>query len=92
MTFSCGKVIGTELLVWTITALPGVPGSMYAFGRFLQNNTATNVKIRSSGSSPGPNPTSVTILTVTAADNDATVQCRIANGASSQVITLDIRE
>ena len=92
MTFSCGKVTRTGLLVWTITALPGVPGIMDAFGQFLQNNTATNIRIITSDSSPCPNPTSVTILTVTAADNGATVQCRIANSASSQVITLAIRE
>ena len=49
-------------------------------------------RITSPDTSSGPNPSIITIRNVTAADSGTTVQCRIINGALSEVITLSIRE
>ena len=78
------------MLTWNIVNLPGVTGATTnQFGRTL---AATFERITSPDTSFGPNPSIITILNVTAADNGAMVQCGILNGALSEAITLTIRE
>ena len=89
MTFYCNAT-GAVTLVWNIANLPGFTGDSHnLFGDSLSRSVE---RITSPDTSPGPNPSIITILNVTAVDNGATVQCRILNGALSEVITLFIRE
>lgn len=88
LTFSC-QSSGVGLLVWTVSALPGVSEAQDVFGLALNNGFQ---RITSPDKSFGPNPTSITILNATAADNGAKIYCRIVNGISSEGITLSIRE
>ena len=89
MTFYCNST-GSELLIWNIINLPGVIGATTSqFGQILN---ATFERITSPDTSLGPNPSIITILNGTAADNGTTVQCSIINGALSEVITVFIRE
>ena len=75
--------------MWNLDNLAGVTVSTYElFGMTL--NTVD--RITSPDTSLGPNPSTITILNVTAADNGATVQCGIANGALSEEVTLSIRK
>ena len=90
LTFSC-ETAKSGLLAWTLVALPGVSGIINSFGEDL-NSALNAVRITSTDSSSGPNPSSITILNVTAADNGATVHCRIVNMERSNVITLSIRK
>ena len=85
LSFQSPYVYG--ILIWDITALPGVPRVVEAFGRCL--NTA---RITSTDATSGPNPSSITIRNVTAADSGATVQCRILHMELSNIITLSIRK
>ena len=87
LTFSCERATWSGLLVWDITALPGVPSVMQAFGRSLNTGRVTSTDATS-----GHNPSSITIQNVTAADNGATVQCRILVMELSNIITLSIRK
>lgn len=90
LTFSCeAPAEEARLLTWTLTALPDVSASPNAFGAILN---ITYERITSPDTSQGPNPSSITILNATTVDNGATVQCRIVNGDSSNVINLSIRE
>ena len=91
LTFSCETATGSGLLVWDITALPGVSGVTYTFGQDLNTNPNA-VRITSRDAILGPNPSSITIQNGTAADNGATVQCRIVNMELSNIITLSIRK
>ena len=76
--------------MWNLTILSGVTGATAnEFGQILSSSFE---RITSPDTSLGPNPSIITILNVTAADNGATVQCGILNGGSSEVITLSIRE
>ena len=78
------------MLVWNLINLPGVIGATtYLFGMNLNRDID---RITSPDTSLGPNPTVITILSATAADNGAAVQCGILNGAVSKFITLSIRE
>ena len=87
VTFYCNAT-GTGLLVWNFDNLPGVTGATtQQFGMTLNTEV---VRITSPDTSLGPNPSTITILNVTAADNEATVQCRIINRALSEVIALSI--
>ena len=70
--------------------LPGVIGATNSqFGQILN---ATFERITSPDTSLGPNPSIITILNVTAADNGAGVQCGILNGALSEMISLVVGE
>ena len=88
LTFVCESA-ETEVLVWSLTALPGFTGTSGTFGRTLNDDVE---RITSPDTTLGPNPSSITILNVTSADNGATVQCSILNEASSEEITISIRE
>ena len=87
LTFSCTET-GTFPLVWILSGLHGFPGTSGAFGQTLNNDF---VRITSPDATFGPNPSIITILNVTAADNGATVQCATPNVASKE-ITITIRE
>ena len=89
LTFSCEAATEAGLLIWTLSVLPGFAGTSGAFGQTLNN---AGKRIASPDSGPGPNPSTIIILNATAADNGARVQCGVANGQSSEVITLSIRE
>ena len=89
MTFYCNTT-EAGILVWSIANLPGVTGATtQQFGITL---ATTFERITSPDTSLGPNPSIITILNGTAADNGTTVQCSIINGALSEVITVFIRE
>ena len=90
LTFSC-EANESGLLVWTLVALPGVTGVVDSFGQNL-NIDPNAVRITSTDSSSGPNPSSITIHNASTADSGATVQCRIVNMVMSNVITLSIRK
>ena len=90
LTFSCeAPAEETRILAWTINALPDVPRFQNVFGVSLNSIVE---RITSPDSTLGPNPSIITILNATAADNGATVQCHIVNDDSSNVINLYIRE
>ena len=89
LTFSCEAATEAGHLIWTLSALPGFAGTSGAFGQTLNNAVE---RITSTDSGLGPNPSTTIILNATAADNGARVQCGVANGQSSEVITLTIRE
>ena len=89
MTFYCNTT-EAGVLVWNLVSLPGITGA--TTNQFGQTLSASFERITSPDTSSGPNPSIITILNVTSADNGATVQCRILNGALSDVITLSIRE
>ena len=77
------------MLVWNLANLSGVTyATTNQFGRILNTDVERNT---SPDTSFGLNPSTITILSVTAADNGATVQCGIINGALSEVVTLFIR-
>lgn len=80
--------MGSAPLIWNISPLTGYTGTSGAFGMTLNSEE----RITSPDSGLGPNPSIVTILSATATDNGATVQCGIANEESSQMITLSTRE
>ena len=89
MTFYCNAT-EAGLIGWNLINVPGVIGATTSqFGQILN---ASFGRITSADTSFGPNPSIITILNVTAADNGARVQCGILNGALSDVITLFIRE
>ena len=89
VTYTCSAT-GTVTLVWKIASLPGFTGDpVNRFGDSLSHSVE---RITSPDTSSGTNPSIITIVNVTAADNGATVQCRIVNGALSEVITLSLRE
>ena len=89
MTFYCNTT-EAGLIAWNIANLSGVTGATTS--QFGQTLSTSFERITSPDTSFGPNPSSITILNVTAADNGATVQCRLINGALSEVITLSIRK
>ena len=89
MTFYCNAT-DAGLIGWNIANLPGVTGA--TTNQFGMTVATTFERITSPDTSSGPNPSIITILNVTAADNGATVQCGILNGGSSEVISLFIRE
>ena len=89
MTFHCNTT-EVGLLSWNLISLTGV--SVATTDQFGMNLNRDIDRITSPDTSSGPSPSIITILGVTAADNGATVQCHIINGASSEVITLSIRE
>ena len=89
LTFYCNAT-ETGLLVWNLVNLPGITGA--TTDRFGMNLNRDIDRITSPDLSLGPNPSIIAILGVTSADNGAIVQCSIINGASSEVITLSIRE
>ena len=78
------------MLTWNLINFPGVIGATTnLFGTTLASFFE---RITSPDTVSGPNPSIIAILNVTSADNGATVQYRIINGALSEVITLSIRE
>ena len=76
--------------MWSIASLPGFTGD--PFNCFVDSLSRTVERITSPDTSPGPNPSIITILNVTAADNGAGVQCGILNGALSEMISLVVGE
>ena len=78
------------LLSWNLISLTGV--SVATTDQFGMNLNRDIDRITSPDTSLGPNPSIITILNVTPADNGATVQCSILNGASSEVTVIYIRE
>ena len=89
MTFYCNTT-ETGVLVWNLVSLPGVIGA--TTDQFGETLSTSFERITSPDTSSGPNPSIITILSATEADNGATVQCRILNGALSEVIPLSIRK
>ena len=89
LTFTCERTVGSERLEWILQTLPGVGTLNGIFGQALSTSFD---RITSSDNSPGPNPSIITIRNATAADNGATVQCRILTMEVSNVITLSIRK
>ena len=89
MIFYCNTT-ETAVLLWNLANLSGVTyATTNQFGWILNTDVE---RITSPDTSFGPNPSIITILNATAADNGATVQCGIINGALSEVVTLFIRE
>lgn len=80
--------MGSGLLIWNINTLPGLNEIVGAFGTTLN----TFEGITSPDTEQGPNPSIITVLSATAADNGARLQCGIVNEVSSQAIILSIRE
>lgn len=89
LTITCESATGSGIVVWSITDLPGVPNISNAFAQTLDT---TFERITTPDTLLGPNPSIITIRSVTAADNGATVQCHFLNLESSNVITLSIRK
>ena len=89
MTFYCNTT-EAAVLVWNLVSLTGVTGA--TTNQFGQTFSTSFHRLTSTDISSGPNPSIITILNVTAADNGATVQCGILNGEVSEVITLSIRK
>ena len=91
LTFFCNATNSMSQLQWSVT-----PSTTSSIGEAsdLSGVGLSNIdqRITSTDASVSPNPSSITILHVTAADNGVLVQCRIFDGLRSTEITLSIRE
>lgn len=89
LTFFCNATNPEDRLLWRLT-LPvnsDFRGTSGAFGATLNRDFS---RITSTDDVNGPNPTIITILNVTAADNGVVVQCRNLDDVSSTEISLYI--
>lgn len=88
LTFSCEAGGGSSLL-WILSGFSGLNSISAVFGQTLSQDVE---RITSPDTTMGPDPSFITILNVTEADNGATVRCRIQNVAISEEVPISIRE
>lgn len=91
LTFFCNATNPEDRLLWTLTVPMNSDfhGTSGAFGATLNRDF---LRITSVDDRDGPNPSIITILNVTVADNGVMVQCRNLDGILSREITLSIRK